>query len=207
MTNHSDPSPIVRAYGGATVGFECSDCKRIHVIPDDRSVFLYGGSARDWAHQNALECCGLWQCEKHGREFNRGLSCPDCQSEKRRAKEQGLFERAKKISIDEYIADGGAYLYRDGLPSEEFFPVDEVQDGNGLIPDWAFACDPNTVTESDCDLEDHVAEGILADHHEDAIDWVDMEKIKQASKLIFEACTDVKSYLPDESIVVILRAP
>lgn len=198
------PSPVVRAFGGATVAFECMACHRLYAVPLDASAFFLQGKHRiDWARDEATECCGPWRCDAHGKTLKRSQSCDDCSREKRAQKEAETFGRAKKIPLAEY---DGLHLHRDGFGRDGFFRGDEIEDMRGLakVPTWAFACDSMRVSESDCDLTDHVAEGILADHHEDASEWVDQDKIDQASKLVFEACKDVCSYVPDESVVVLL---
>lgn len=201
-----EPSPIVRAFGGATVGFECMECHRLHPAPTDHYAFLKETSPLDWARQNAIECCGDWRCDKHGQEFKRGTSCRECWKEQLAAKELATYERAKKVLLADY---GGEYVYREGYGREGFICVGNLDSSDATDPDqdpkWAFGCDRMTVSESDADLTDHVAEGILADYHEGASDWVDDEKVKEASRLIFEACKDVATYTADESIVVLFE--
>ncbi|HEY3256931.1 MAG TPA: hypothetical protein VGJ91_23405 [Polyangiaceae bacterium] len=197
------PSPIVRAFGGATVGFECPTCKRIQVVPEAAFHHLNGEQPSAWAKRQAAECCGPWRCEAHNKELRRGRSCNECRAVEEAAKLQKKYAAATKIALAAY---DGEYLYREDFGRDGFFRTEDLDDmrSNGAAPDWAFACDQRTVTENECDLEDHVAEGILSDHHEDASDWVDQEKVKAASKLIFEACADVKTYDTDESRVVLL---
>jgi hypothetical protein len=198
----AEPSPIVRAFGGATVGFECQTCRRIYVVPEAALYCLNGEQPVDWAKRQAAECCWPWRCESHGKELRRGQSCAECRATEEAEKLQRKYESAAKLDLSVY---DGEYLYREGFGREGFFRSEELDDmrRSGSVPDWAFACDERAVTESDCDLEDHVAEGILADHHEDASDWVDSEKVKAASKLLLEACADVRTYDVDESRVVL----
>ncbi|HYQ47117.1 MAG TPA: hypothetical protein VER11_34340 [Polyangiaceae bacterium] len=193
----------MRAFGGATVGFECPSCKRIQVVPEAGFHWLNGEQPMDWAKRQSAECCGPWRCDTHGKELKRGHSCSECRTAEDAAKLQKKYESATKLALSEY---DGTYLYREGFGREGFFRVDDLDDmkRSGAVPDWAFGCDVRTVTEDDCDLEDHVAEGVLSDHHEDAYDWVDDEKVKAASKLIFEACADIKTYDTDYSCVVLL---
>jgi hypothetical protein len=198
-----EPSPIVRAFGGATVGFECPTCKRPHSVPASDFHWLNSEQPVAWAKRQAAECCGPWRCETHGKELRRGHSCSECRAVEDAAKLQKKYEAATKLALSAY---DGTYLYREGFGREGFFPVDDLDDmkRRGAAPDWAFGCDMRSVTEGDCDLGDHVSEGILSDHHDDASDWVDNEKVKAASKLIFEACADVKTYDADDSCVVLL---
>lgn len=201
------PSPIVRAFGGATVGFECMECNRLHPAIEGHPSWRKGISAIDFARQNASDCCGNWHCEKHGKVFPRTRICGECHEENRQSKELAAYEKAKKIPLAEYKLD---FVYRDGYGRDGYISVGDLDDYIAATdpdkdPKWAFGCWAQTVSENDADLTDHVAEGILGDHHEDAMDFVDTDKVKEASRIIFEACKDVVSYMADESVVVIFE--
>ncbi len=195
-----EPSPVVRAFGGATVGFECPQCGAIH------RVFPHLGAAIDQAQAlaQARVCCGPYHCEKHGIDLGRSSWCRQCSKEREVEVEANQYEAATKVSLAEYGVD---YLFREGFGREGFFSSADVRDMQsiGKCPEWAFACDPFGVSEEDCNLQEHVQECILVDFHEGADDEVDPVKIAQASKLLFEACADVKSYEPDHTVVVLLK--
>lgn len=193
-----DPIAIAVLDTGKIVGYVCSKCKMMAT----NAMFGDGPEALENALARTTECCVPKICQKHQKEVRRHCAyCDQCESEKRWEREQERFDKAKKIPYSEYT---GEFLYRDGFGNEGYFSADEhgeMEDDEGPIT-WAWGCTEETVTERDCDLSDHVYECILSDHHESAGDYVDDAKIAEASKLLFEACKDVKSYMEDNSVVV-----
>lgn len=191
-----EPCPIVRAFGGKTIGYECTGCGGVYFS-------AHHGSLED-ARKSAIACCSPRRCEKHDRDLGKRSSwCRDCADEREQEQEAKLYAAATRVALEKY---DGEYLFREGFGRDGFFSVDDVEDmhARGECPEWAFGCEAAQVSEAECNLEDHVAEGILSDHHEDAYEWVDGKKVEEASRLIYEACKEVKTYHPEHSTVVIL---
>lgn len=191
-----NPIAICVKESGKIVGYACGQCHLMSPLVSDANV--------DRSLQMATDCCAPKVCEKHGVQKN-GYDCRQCSADRHAAIDQAAYNKATKVKLADY---DGEYLYLDGHGRDGYFSVgdlDEEEDSEGDPLEWAWGCFSVTVTKDDCDLSQHVSECILQEHHEDAGEEVDQAKVREAEKLLFEACKGVSSYQQDTSVVVLLR--
>lgn len=195
-----NPIAICEQVSGKIVGYACDKCR----LMSTGAMFGGGPGALETAQKMADECCVPKVCAKHGVQ-KEPWGCKQCRDEHYAAKDAEAMAKATKVKLADYT---GKYLYLDGHGNEGYFDVDSVEyeedsDGNPLP--WAWGCVTVNVTLEDCDLSNHVTETMMQEHHEEASESVDWAKVREAEKLLFEACKSVTSYQQDTSVVVLLQ--
>ena len=173
-----NPVALVRSDTNEPAGYFCGKCGTI-----------YGRPSGDFL-ESATRCCSCSTC---GAEIGRSW-CKDCRAKHEAEQEAVDYEKAKKVPLAEYAE---RFLFLDG----RYVDLDNEDAFEGY--EWAFGCSP---IKPSMDLAREISESVLSDHHEEAEEWVDDEKIAAAQKLIDEALADVVSYEEDRSVVVILHA-
>lgn len=188
---------FVRTDTGAVVGHGCGACG---LLWTDK---MFGG-AEGAGREQAERCCLPPKCSTCGEEY-KGW-CKACSARKSAEEERAAFERATKMDLANYDGDllyfDGCSIGRDGYVDTECV-LDELDDYEGERPTYAWACAPEGVS---WDLADRLADHVCSEHHEDAFERVDTEKLKEAQRLVDEACKDVVSYYPDHSRAVLIPA-
>ncbi|MFH0777869.1 MAG: hypothetical protein V2A71_04475 [Candidatus Eisenbacteria bacterium] len=174
----------------------------------DEVVALYCGKCglvyRTTEMQLADRCCVEEPC-KCGKPKMKGWSvCETCLKAKDIAEEQARFEKAKHIPFDEYE---GEWCYSDAHKgSDGYFPIDDLDEILADMapenrPKYVWACEPFGLDRIDAvDL----VSSLLEEHHEDAMDDVDVEGLqKLLDKWVDEQ--SVTSYAPDYSQAVLVE--
>lgn len=144
---------------------------------DPNKVVLYGCGTchRSTAtRQEALECCVPYVCEDCGAEYKS--YCEPCGKKKSEAKEQAIYDKAKKVSITEY---SGQMLYCDHC-YEYFWDLDTFLDDHAdqeTIPDWVWGTTQHGLK---LDAEDIVCRQLENDEfYEGAGDSIPKESIAE----------------------------
>ena len=196
-----NPIKIVVESSGKCVGYACSECK----IMCSTAVYACSG---DRAEQAALDaatrCCACVTCDGCAGVVERGWTrCRACRTKDSAAKEQRRWDAAAKVQLADYPV---GMVYREGFGTEGYMHTSDIDDylDESDDLDWAWGCAEIDVSADDCSLENHVRETILQEHHEDAGENVDWEKVRAAEALLVEACKRVSSYQQDMSVVVML---
>lgn len=163
----------------------------------------FGGGPRslDAAKDAARHCCSPRPCSTCGLPIERGGWCHPCRQAADKKKLADDFAKAKKVPLAEY--DGT--MVTDG--EETYFAPDDYESDGCYDPlevDGAkFFWGTYTRTAS-VDLEQACSEDWLQEHHEDAFEWVDIGKLREAQTLVDAAISKVKTFYPDESIAVLV---
>lgn len=192
--------PIVLCREGSTepYGVVCGECQS-SMWP--LRAFGGGPGALEEVKRIARQCCVPDPCEC-GAEKRRGwIYCDACLRRRDREKVHAAFAKAKKVPLAEYdgemVTDGNDWFE---APSDVDADTDHalvLDDGTRFV--WG-----TQPERPDVDLERECVDHWLEEHHEDAVDWVDFAKLREAQKLVDEALADVVSYFEDRSVAIIL---
>lgn len=195
------PPVILYEVGSLPVAVMCGEC-RMSVWRLD--TFGAGPGSLDAATEAADHCCHPRPCPTCGEALKRGSWCHPCRVKADADRVQRDFETATKVLLGDYSE---AYVF-DGVDYIDANDVEEHMADGDLKP--IVAADGTRFlwgTEPEkprVDLERECSEDWLQEHHEDAIEQVDMAKIREAQKLVDEALAGVTSYYEDRSVAVIL---
>lgn len=189
--------PIVLCREGSTepYGVVCGECQS-SMWP--LRAFGGGPGALEEVKRIARQCC-VCEC---GAEKRRGwIYCDACLRRRDREELHAAFAKARKVLLADY---DGAMVYAankeyvsTGDWDDEYHSAFVLDDGTRFV--WGTEAEKATV-----DLERECKDHWLEEHHEDAPDWVDFAKLREAQKLVDEALADVVSYVEDPSVAVIL---
>ena len=196
-----DPIPL-RDPAGEVVLVMCGGCRMA-----SWSVRMFGGAgpgALDECYRVAREHCERKPCDRCGapRDTTCYVICRDCRAAKERENLHAAFANAKKVPLAEYdgemVTDGD----EDGFEFILDFDANtdhalELDDGTRFV--WGTRPEGASI-----DLEDECRESWLQEHHEDAFDAVDLDKLAEAQVLVDQALARVKTYYEDRSIAVVL---
>lgn len=193
------------------------------VEPDDKIVAWACGTCGR-VHQNesnATHCHGIRKCEDCGVELPQDRSwivCDTCRSKHEAAREKERFEKAEKLTPEEYQksakrdvvycenvhADAGH-----GDMGENYWSsIDELacacEDAGVPLPDYVYACIEHT-PHSDAQ---NIIENALEDTYEDALDDVPDAQHEALQKFLdtWWRATGIVYYSEDPERVVILKS-
>lgn len=167
-------------------GVMCGRCKSSLSLV---STFGGGPNALSTAKQLQAECCQPKLCDRCGKP--KDSWCQPCHAAIEREKLHADFAKAVKVSLADYdgkmITDGDE-LFRD---AGDWDPDNDepltLDDGTRFM--WGTYPEKAAI-----DLEQACSDDWLSEHHEDAFDWVDIPKLKEAQKLVDEALAGVTTY-------------
>lgn len=172
----------------------------------DHPVALYCGKCgliyRLTEPEMAEQCCKPYIC-KCGKPAPKGYTiCDECRNAAEAAREKALYDKAKKISLDAYEGD---WIYSDAFGNDGFGLTEEIEDELFVMepknrPRYAWACKPFGLKRIDAM---DIIENLLEDHHEDAIEEVDVDGLQEVlDKWLKDQ--SVSSFEPDYSTAVLL---
>jgi hypothetical protein len=168
------------------------------------ATFGDGPRALEEAKRIARHCCTPEPCECGAERRRFYTVCDACLKKRDRERLHADFEKARKVLLADY---DGAMVYTaneeyvsTGDWDDEYHSAFVLDDGTRFV--WGTEAEKATV-----DLEWECSENWLEEHHEDASDWVDFAKLREAQKLVDEALAGVVSYYEDRSVAVILPPP
>ena len=206
--------PIVSYVGGKPFVVHCPVCLLGQLLDTAEATpelaVQHSRLIMEQALKISAQCCQLPNCDVCGKQCERHWSvCRACRTFNDAAQQEKLFQEAKKMTIEEYMATAnGLTQMLKGAGDEEYFdPTDwedcqvegymEAADGTHFV--WA--------TERrgvEVDLVQTCSENWLQEHHEDAMEQVDEKKLAEAEVLVNEALKKVITFYPDETIAVII---
>lgn len=160
-----------------------------------------GPGALDAALGAADSCCHPQPCQTCDTPIARGSWCHPCRVKADAARDQRDYDKARKVPLAEsdatMVTDGEDFWTRDDVVDDDTDHALVAADGTRFL--WSTA--PTTAS---VDLERACDEDWLEEHHEDASDWVDWPKIRQAQALVDEALKGIVTYHEDRSVAVVL---
>lgn len=191
--------------------------------PEDKAVaWACGTCGRVHMHEsNAAYCHGIKKCEDCGVEmpYNRlYVICDACIPKREAAKEKERFDKATKLTLEEYEAQTpgccGVVFCENTHPEigngdlgEDYwtmdFLADACEDADVPFPDYVYACHecrPHT------DAQD-VIENTLDNFYEDAIDNISDDKHAELQKLLDDwwDSIGIVGYEQDVKRVIVLK--
>lgn len=171
------------------IGWLCKECKALYQNQPGNALAL----------QDAIACCGPSKCQDCGDECKKHrVRCRPCDVAHDAKVEKEAFEKAAKVPLAQYT---GKFLYREGYGRDGYFEIDDAE----VVPpdlEYAWSCSPEGAS---LNLDQEIRENALQEHHEDADESVDWEKIKLAQALVDEALKDVLSYQSNQNVAVLLK--
>ncbi len=192
ITNAATPIECVQKGGDPekTVVWACGTCKL----------------AKE-SKQDALECCSPLVCEKCGKEYKS--YCEDCTKKEQFAREQAVYDKAKKVMLSEYA---GEWLCCDHC--DEYYPdvdslLDAHDDGDGEeLPTWAWGTYEVKFT---LDAEEIITQQLeQQEFYEEAIETFANGAIVELQRLLDTWLAtwtqDTKAYFVDPSVAVDFEA-
>jgi hypothetical protein len=185
-----NPRKLIHGDTGSEFGWCCGRCGMAWGNP------TFGG-ADGAAFDAANSCCRPHVCEC-GKPSSPGWTiCSACRDANERDREHRAYLAATKVLASEY---GGVMVYA----SDEYFDPDDDDEwlDHGRMTDgvrWAWGCEPTHGPNLDAD---EIIYEALEEHHEGAIDRVDVAGLRS---LLDEWCAanPVVSYDSTEKVVVI----
>lgn len=178
---------VLKSDAGHTVAWACGACRYV---------------ARDEAA--ARECCEPYDCSggcgaKLPKKEHR-TRCDACMDRDCTAREQAKYDKARKVPLAEYQAEG---LFVDDRWFHDFDELADHYDGDDEArPAWAWGCTPIGFGLD----ADQAIEGALEEHHEEAGDNISDAERKRLQSFLDEwaVAQKITSYQCDESTVVLL---
>lgn len=197
----SPPVEIVRKHDQALVGYACSTCGVFFTI---RKMSVIAGrelteeEAKQEATQHCVKFCICGQpLEKYYK-----LLCSACQGAREAEREKARFEKAEKISIEDY---DGPIVWDD----EYYDSVDALLDhceSEGLdVPEYVWSTSPQVFSLSAENVIERELE--LQEMHEDAYDYVGTKAKDNLQAYLDVWCKELNlvSYFANTSRAVLLR--
>ncbi len=181
------------------LGAYCPECGRLYTA----SIFGDAKEALQYAYDQATQCCAPKKCTDCGeiRDSQYWTVCTKCQKEREVKKERERFEKATKVTLDEYYKQRpGNMLYWD----EEFYSdIEDLIDENDLNPPeyvWS-----TSTTRMSFDATDLI-ENACSDMHEDAYEDISTLAHKRLQKFLDLWCKkhSPTSYFPDYTMAIVL---
>ena len=182
------------------VAFACKTCGATYT-----SATFGGGELGETAarHMATVHCFHRCVC---GAEIGPSRTkCDECWNKTLAEKAEKVFDRAKKVTLEDYPSDQPVYW--DGLGDGYFLHIDELLDRceeEGLeVPPYVWSC-----KEVPFRMEaDWLLERALDSHGEGALQEIADKETEELQRLLDEWCArqDVKSWQVDYSTAVLLH--
>lgn len=199
---------VVKSDPDKPVAFACAACGVMF------SCLIFGGheSGATTAKQAAEGHCGPKFCDC-GKIIERRhwLKCDDCLEAKEVEKDAKAFEKAKKVSIEEYDGKYAVFWPKGpggGMGDGFYTNLDELlevyEDEQLDLPPYVWGAKPFDVRADARDILERVIEG----HHEDAWDELSDGAETELQKLLdaFFEKQNIRSWEVDYTTVVLLRS-
>lgn len=186
-----------------TVAFACPTCGNIYT-----GHSFGGGVPGEEAGRHAAAGCCHRYCDC-GAALEKGWSvCSACRSLIQAGKEKKLFEKAKKVTIEEYPADAMVFWEGDLAIGDGYFLnitelLDRCEEEDVEVPKYVWGCKPVPFSMR----MDNLVEQALEGHHEDARDQITGAAEKELQDFLTAWCAKqrVKSWNPDYTVAVLLH--
>lgn len=191
------------------VGFACPQCGVMYTVK------TFGGGGHPDAQQTAKQAAEL-HCAPKLCECGKPLDkkpytlCSECLEQREVEREHARFEKAAKVSIDDYDGDY-AVFWPDGPGGgmgEGFYSnLDELleiyEDEEMDLPPYVWACKPYELHMD----AGGILERAISGHHEDAYDSLNDGAEEELQTLLDFFCKkqNVRSWEPDYTKVVLLQ--
>ena len=197
---------VLRKVPDKPIAFACGKCGILFTA----AVFGGGDGGLIAAEQLAKEHCEPKLCTC-GKECKKHYTiCQECSDRKQVEKEAAAFEKAKKVSIEEY--EGQAVYWEDGPPGSScgdgyYSGIDELLD---LCEDEGFDLPKYVWATTPVDLHIRAAsilENALSEHYEDAYDDLGDKAETELQKLLDEWCAKqkIRSWEKDYGVAVLIQ--
>jgi hypothetical protein len=175
------------------VAYACPTCHCvIHAAQDDPDV---DAAVRKHAAEHCVQVCSACGCvliKKDGATKNYpgyGMRCIACEKKHDQERDQKCFDAAQHLTEEEWEKDAcSGVVYLDG--EDKYFPdgIDELRewwadfhynkdkpDELPDFPEYVWVCEENIGVSLDAQ---QILESALEEHHEDAIDNVDVDGLQ-----------------------------
>lgn len=190
-----------------TVAFACGACG---VLFTPRAFACKEDVALLATKELAAGHCGPKPCDC-GKVIERQhyTKCNACCAEKEEQKEKALFDKAKKVALEDYPdvpvywPDGPTGSMGDGYYSNVEELLEICEEDAVDLPDHIWGTSPVPFRID----ADHIVEGALSEHYEDAYDSLGDGALKELQTVLDEWCgkQKIKSWEPDYGTAVLLR--
>jgi hypothetical protein len=218
----SDPLILVlKTDPDRAVAYACPDCHNVIQAANDNPDI--DAAARKHAAEHCIfhcEKCGVRLIKKPGPEQNYpgwGMKCNQCDEQWKRDAYQRRFDAAEKLTEQQFNerTDLDPVVYLEG--EDRFFPegIDELRewwcefhydaakpDEMPDFPEYVFTCTSITGVRLDADS---ILESALDEHHEDAIENVDVAALqKHLDEWSADPANQVTSWESNHRLLVLL---
>lgn len=162
-----------------------------------------GHGALDAALDAARYCCTPRACDDCGASRERHyICCRPCLDKRARVKIHEQFAKAEKVSLRDYkgafLADDEDYYVHTSEAEDDDEHALVLDDGTRFL--WG-----TTESRPKVDIE-RECESWLEEHHEDAMDHVDLKTLRKAEVLVNDALSAVVTYWADTKVAVLLAS-
>jgi hypothetical protein len=192
----------VRSASGKSRAYGCAKCGQLYAA---RAGALGSDDGLKWAYTAARQCCGPRECDCCGVEIPPRreycwMWCNSCRDKKGSEKLQLAFDKANKVSYQDY-GDKPVVHCDDFYESIESL-VDHLWCDGVEIPPWVWGC-----YEVQLKLDgDSLLENALEDFHEEAGDDISQQARDALQKMLDDWCENqgVTMFCEDPKTVVLL---
>jgi hypothetical protein len=199
-----DPFDLVVKGHDEPVGYACPKCGAVFIVHNRKDEKLREADRKHQQEQAAVHCVKLCVCGQPTDGFCY-LRCSACRAQMEADKEQARFEKAKKLTIEEY--DGPVYWegHSGTLGDGYFADVEDLLDHceqEGMDPpDYVWTCDKDEMTLD--------AESIVEHAVEDMYDSIPAKAIVSLQAYLDTWCKEVNiaGWSNNTANVVLLREP
>jgi len=149
-------------------------------------------------------CCKPKQCAECGNEFDDRpwTACRPCRDERDAAKDVERYEKATKVSAEDYK---GRALYCELHDEYSFDDLCGKCEESEVRPDHYWACTSAGISVD----ADSIIENACEEHHEDAYGEISRESEKELQEFLDAWCAkqSVATFYPDFSTAVLVTWP
>jgi hypothetical protein len=193
---HPQPVEIVRKTDQSTVGFACGTCGILFTTKKDDLTDV--DEAKSAATQHCVRSCA---CGKP-LDYHYYIICKDCRAAKEAEKEKARFEKATKVTIEDY---DGPVFWNDKFFSDVDSLLDDLENDGVDVPEYVWATAPQNFELSASDILERELE--RQDMHEDAWDHIGKKAVDTLQAYFDVWCKEVGlvSYFEDTTRAVLLR--
>jgi hypothetical protein len=199
---------IVKGHDDHLIGYACPKCGAVFLVAKRSDPKMYEARKEDERNHAAEHCVKDCVC---GKLIDRSyrLRCDACLAQMDADKEQKLFEKSKKLTIEEY--DGPVYWEgRSGDMGDGYFSdvealLDHCESEGMDPPDYVWTCDKN---EMKLDAES-IIENAVSEMYEDAFDSIPKKALDSLQAYLDVWCQEVNivSWHDNHATAVLLREP
>lgn len=203
-----DPFELVVKGSEHLVGYACHKCGAAFLVHKRKDPALYEAERKHQREQAAEHCVKACPC---GQLIERSyhLRCNACYAQMEADKEKARFEKAKKLTIEEYDGpvywDGHSGDIGDGYFSDVEALLDYCEQEGRDVPEYAWACDKEEMKLN----ADGIVENATSNMFEDAYDHVPNKDIVSLQAYLDVWCKEVGlvTWSDDHGRAVLLREP